>query len=319
MYMTKIAFVFPGQGSQTVGMLQGLAAKYPMIQQVFSEASAALDYDLWELVQTDPTGKINQTEFTQPAVLTAGVAVWRLWTELNVVRPIVLAGHSLGEYTALVCAGALSLPVAVRLVAQRGRLMQAAVPEGEGAMAAILGLTAPEVVTICRQITNGVVQAVNFNAPGQIVIAGQKAAVEQAITAAKAAGAKRAMLLPLSVPSHCSLMRPAADKLALDLAQVTWQPAVYPVLHNFDVSTHSASEELINALVQQLFNPVRWIETIEKIKQSGVKLIIECGPGKVLTGLNKRIAADVQCMAIGEPDGLDAALNLKEVTTHVET
>lgn len=307
----KIAVVFPGQGSQAVGMLQDIATQYPLIQQVFAEASAVLNYDLWALVQTGSIEQLNQTEFTQPAVLTAGVALWRLLSELTELRPIILAGHSLGEYTALVCADALSLAAAVRLVAMRGKLMQNAVPDGQGAMAAILGLTADQVTAMCAEAAQGeVVQAVNFNAPGQIVIAGNQAAVARAMQACKQAGAKRALLLPLSVPSHCSLMQQAAEQFKVELAKVAWQKLTYLILHNFDVATHQQPAELVAVLAQQLYNPVRWIETVEKIQQRGAKLIIECGPGKVLTGLNKRIISDssIEMLSIGDLAGLRAVL-----------
>src|SRR5690606_7356678 len=258
----NLAIVFPGQGSQSVGMLQELAAAFPSVRQTFAEASEALGYDLWNLVQNGPAEELNRTDITQPAMLAAGVAVWRVWQEQGGPVPAVMAGHSLGEYTALVCAGALEFAPAVRLVAERGRFMQEAVPAGEGAMAAVLGLDDDTVRSACaRAAGEEVVEAVNLNAPGQVVIAGHKAAVERALEELKAAGARRAVPLPVSVPSHCALMRPAADKLADYLQQVEIKPARIPVLHNVDVQMSSDPVAIRERLVQQLYSPVHWVGT----------------------------------------------------------
>ncbi|HQW57992.1 MAG TPA: ACP S-malonyltransferase, partial [Gammaproteobacteria bacterium] len=263
--MQKTAFVFPGQGSQSVGMLENIALQHPIIQETFKEASAVLGYDLWALSAQGPAEKLNQTEYTQPALLTAGVAMWRLVEILRGQAFIsFLAGHSLGEYTALVCSEALSFGDAVRLVALRGRLMQEAVKEGEGAMAAILGLDTPGIVAACAEVANGeVVEPVNFNANGQTVIAGHKAAVERAMEACKARGAKMAKALPVSAPFHSSLIRPAADKLATRLAQLTLNTPVIPVINNVDVAIESDTARIKDALIRQAYNPVRWVETIQ--------------------------------------------------------
>lgn len=305
----QLALVFPGQGSQSVGMLQELAAAHSIVRDTFAEASEALGYDLWALVQDGPADDLNRTDRTQPAMLTAGVAVWRVWLELGGDRPGVLAGHSLGEYTALVCGGALDFAPAVKLVAERGRFMQEAVPAGQGAMAAVLGLDDDTVRAACaRAAGDEVVEAVNLNAPGQVVIAGSKAAVERAIEELKAAGAKRAVPLPVSVPSHCALMRPAADRLADYMAGIDFRLPEIPVLHNVDVQPAEDVAGLRDRLVRQLYSPVRWVETAQAMAAQGVSRIIECGPGKVLMGLNKRIAKDVATAAVYDPATLEAAL-----------
>lgn len=305
----KLAFVFPGQGSQSVGMLADLAKAFPVVRATFQEASEALRLDLWALVQNGPESTLNHTAHTQPAMLAAGVAVWRCWAEQGGVAPAVLAGHSLGEYTALVCAGALDFTAATRLVADRGRFMQEAVTAGQGRMAAILGLEDDRVRELCRLAAQGeVVEAVNFNAPGQVVIAGCAAAVERAITLAKAAGAKRALELPVSVPSHCALMRPAAAKLAERLNAVEIKSPILPVLHNVDVSAAARPEAIRERLVEQLYSPVRWVETILQMAADGVGRIIECGPGKVLAGLNRRIDRRLDVEAVFDPASLDKAL-----------
>lgn len=294
----KIAFVFPGQGSQSVGMLNGFAAEHQdIVNAACQEASAVLGYDIATLIAQDPDKKLNSTTYTQPALLTAGVIAWRIWQKDNINQPVFLAGHSLGEYTALVCAGALSFADGLRLVAKRGALMQSAVAPGAGAMAAILGLDLSQINAICAAA--GDVQAANLNAPGQIVIAGTAQGVELAVTQAKAAGA-RAIMLPVSVPSHCDLMLPAATAFAADLAAVQWQAPALPVIHNYDVAMHEDAASICESLQRQLYSPVRWIETIEYMVQHGVVEIIECGPGKVLTGLNKRIAPAVNSRAISE-------------------
>lgn len=305
----QLALVFPGQGSQSVGMLQELAAAHSIVRDTFAEASEALGYDLWALVQDGPADDLNRTDRTQPAMLTAGVAVWRVWLDQGGDRPGVMAGHSLGEYTALVCAGALDFAPAVKLVAERGRFMQEAVPAGQGAMAAVLGLDDDTVRAACARAAGGeVVEAVNLNAPGQVVIAGGKAAVERAIEELKAAGAKRAVPLPVSVPSHCALMRPAADRLADYMAGIDFRLPQIPVLHNVDVQPAADIEGLRDRLVRQLYSPVRWVETVQAMAGEGVSRIIECGPGKVLMGLNKRIAKDVATAAVYDPATLEAAL-----------
>ncbi|MDD5273543.1 MAG: ACP S-malonyltransferase [Methylovulum sp.] len=306
---TSLAFVFPGQGSQTVGMLADLAARYPLVKQTFARASEALGKDLWRIVSTDPGQELDQTHNTQPIMLAAGVAVWEVWCQQSPVRPAWMAGHSLGEYTALVCAGALAFEDAIKLVALRGRLMQEAVPEGVGAMAAILGLDDAEVVALCAQVAGEeVVAAVNFNTPGQVVIAGHAAAVVRAMQAAKAKGAKRALPLPVSVPSHCALMQPAAVKLGEFLKDVPMLPPKVKLVHNVDVAIHSDPEVIKHSLVKQLYMPVRWVETIDYLHQQDVCEFVECGPGKVLWGLNKRIAKEAEHFALYDPETLDRLL-----------
>ncbi len=308
-----VAFVFPGQGSQTVGMLRALADAHPIVTETFAEASAVLGYDLWALAQQGPEQALNRTAVTQPALLAADVACYRAFRAHGALAPAVMAGHSLGEYAALVCAGALDYTDAVRLVAYRGELMQAAVPEGEGAMAAILGLADEAVEAVCRESAAGdTLAAANYNAPGQVVIAGSRAAVERAALRARAAGAKRAIVLPVSVPSHCGLMEGAAEAFAERLAPVMVREPAVPVIHNYNVQYASTGTEIREALIKQLFSPVRWTETIRKVVGLGVCAIVECGPGKVLTGLNKRIA-DCPCVAIGEPADWAAALSLGDV------
>lgn len=299
------AFIFPGQGSQSIGMMNALAESGTVIQDTFSEASSVLGYDLWELVNDGPVEKLNSTEYTQPAMLTAGVATWRAWLQAGGTAPALMAGHSLGEYTALVCAGALNFSDAVSLVSDRARFMQQAVPEGEGAMAAILGLDDDEVTTLCQQNAAGeVLQAVNYNAPGQVVVAGSAAAVGRLVDNAKAAGAKRALLLPVSVPSHCALMQPASDRMAERLKQVSISQAQIPVIHNVNVQTASDDDELRQLLARQISEPVRWVETINSMNQKGVSQLIECGPGKVLCGLSKRINRDMSCIPLITKDSI---------------
>jgi [acyl-carrier-protein] S-malonyltransferase len=305
----QLAMVFPGQGSQAVGMLAELAAGHELVAETFREASTVLGYDLWQLVQEGPADALNQTDRTQPAMLSAGVAVWRAWCEQGGARPALMAGHSLGEYTALVCAGALDFADAVALVAERGRRMQAAVPAGSGAMAAILGLEDAQVIELCRQAEEGeVVAAVNFNSPGQVVIAGNSAAVERAMALAKAAGAKRALPLPVSVPSHCNLMRPAAEAFADSLARVELRVPEIPVLHNVDVQPHPDPDAIRAALSEQLYRPVRWVETIQTMGRQGISRCLEMGPGKVLAGLNKRIEKELETRSVYDPASLAAAL-----------
>ncbi|SFB91386.1 [acyl-carrier-protein] S-malonyltransferase [Marinospirillum celere] len=308
---STLAFIFPGQGSQQVGMLSELAERYAVVRSTFEEASTALGYDLWQLVQEGPAEQLNQTDKTQPALLAASVAVWRVWKELEGARPDWVAGHSLGEYSALVCSGALDFADGLRLVRARGEFMQQAVPQGEGAMAAILGLDAEQIEKACAEAAEGeVVQPVNYNAPGQIVIAGGTAAVERAIAACQAAGARKAMPLPVSVPSHCELMRPAAEKLAEELNRIQLSKPRVPVVQNVHAAPETEVAKLRDHLVAQLYRPVRWIESIEFMANQGVDTYIECGPGKVLVGLNKRIVKSAKSLAVNDPDSVMAALEL---------
>lgn len=305
----KLAIVFPGQGSQSVGMLTELYQQYPIVQATFSEASAALGYDLWDLVANGPEADLNETHRTQPALLTASVAVWRLWQQQNGAVPSYFAGHSLGEYSALVCAGVLSLADAVKLVEKRGQYMQQAVPAGVGAMSAIIGLDDAAIAKACAEAAQGeVVAPVNYNSPGQVVIAGHKAAVERAGEACKAAGAKRALPLPVSVPSHCALMRPAAEQLAVDLAALTFTTPAIPVVNNVDVQSAADAAEIKDALVRQLYSPVRWTETIEFLAAQGVTEVLELGAGKVLSGLIKRINKELATGSVNDAASLSAAL-----------
>ena len=305
----SLAFVFPGQGSQSVGMLADLAASEALVEQTFAEASEVLGYDLWQKASAGPSDELNQTHITQPAMLAAGIAVWRIWQQKGGATPTMMAGHSLGEYSALVAAGALAFADGIRLVAERGRLMQQAVPAGSGAMAAILGLDDAQVVAVCEQAAEGeVVSAVNFNAIGQVVIAGQTAAVDRAMALAKEAGAKRALPLPVSVPSHCALMQPAADELGKLLAGITINSPSIPVINNADVARSEDPAAIRDALVRQLSSPVRWVETVQTMAADGVDTLVECGPGKVLMGLNKRIVKEMKAMAVLDPASLDAAL-----------
>lgn len=302
----NLAFVFPGQGSQSVGMLSRLGAGYPIVKQVFAEASDVLGFDLWQMVEEGPLEALNETQNTQPAMLAAGVAVWEVWCQQSSVRPAWMAGHSLGEYTALVCSGAMNFADAIKLVAQRGRLMQEAVPVGVGAMAAVIGLEDHHVVNLCANAAGAeVVAAVNFNAPGQVVIAGHVAAVERAMLAAKEAGAKMVVKLPVSVPSHCELMTNAAEKLNLKLQEVAIAIPDVTLIHNVDVAAHSAAEVIRNALREQLFKPVRWVDSIKFMHDQGVTIFVEAGPGKVLMGLNKRIAKSATHLAMYDPESLE--------------
>lgn len=287
----KFAFVFPGQGSQSIGMLADLAENNSAVSEVFNEASEVLGYDLWNLVQNGPAEKLNQTDITQPAMLAAGIATYRAVQAAQPdLVPAYMAGHSLGEYTALVASGVMTLAQGIELVAERGRLMQSAVSAGEGAMAAILGLEDPQVVEICAEAANGeVVEAVNFNSPGQVVIAGQADAVARAMKLAEEKGAKKVVPLAVSVPSHCALMKPAAEKLQEKLAGMEFATPQIPVLHNVNLESYTDGSQIKQALIEQLYRPVQWVQTIEKMKASGVEKIIEMGPGRVLAGLNRRI------------------------------
>ncbi|GAA4354997.1 ACP S-malonyltransferase [Kangiella marina] len=306
--MSKTAFVFPGQGSQTLGMLADVAASSPLIELTFAEASEGLGYNLWDLVQNDEE-KLNQTQYTQPALLTASIALWRLWLEKGGEKPAFLAGHSLGEYSALVAAGVLSLKDAVALVQARGEFMQAAVPAGTGKMAAIIGLDDDKVRQACADSANDeVVEAVNYNSPGQVVIAGSAEAVERAMEACKEAGAKRALPLPVSVPSHCALMKPAAEQLAEKLETIHFNNPDIPVINNVDVSAEATADAIKDALIRQLYNPVRWTETVQRLKEEGVESLYECGPGNVLCGLAKRIDRALAGKPLGTLDKFEAAL-----------
>lgn len=301
--MSKFAFLFPGQGSQSVGMMAGFADS-TVIRDTFKEASDILGVDLWAMA-TEPNEGINETTNTQPIMLTAGVATWRTWQASNNKPPSVLAGHSLGEYTALVASGALSFADALPLVRYRAQVMQSAVPAGVGAMAAILGLDDDTVRAVCTEAAQGeVVEAVNLNSPGQVVIAGNKAAVERGMELAKAKGAKRALPLPVSVPSHCALMKPAAEKLAEYLKNVQVNTPQIPVLHNADVASYQDGVQIKDALVRQLYSPVRWVETMQAIHAQGVTQTAECGPGKVLAGLTKRIVAELPCTALTSTEAI---------------
>ena len=311
-----IAAFFPGQGSQSVGMLHALAEVHPDVRATFQEASDALGVDLWRLASEGPKADLDLTRNTQPAMLAAGVAVWRVWQAVGGVKPVVMAGHSLGEYSALVAAGSMDFADGVLLAAERARFMQEAVPAGEGAMAAVLGLSDQEMIALCReQAEDAVLEAANFNAPGQVVIAGGSAAVARALDAAKAAGAKRAIALPVSVPSHCALMRPAAERLAERLAAIEIRLPEVPVLHNVSAVRAADPDTLRELLIRQLYSPVRWVETIQAVVGEGVRTAIECGPGKVLTGLNKRIDDSLTTLPVFDPRSLEAAL---EATAHAQ-
>jgi len=305
----KFAFLFPGQGSQSVGMMAAFAAE-ALVRDTFAEASEVLGQDLWALVSEGPAEELNKPVNTQPVMLAAGMAVYRAWQAAGGPEPAVMAGHSLGEYTALVAAGALSFADAVRLTRLRAQAMQEAVAEGVGAMAAILGLPDEAVRALCSEAAGGeVLEAVNFNSPGQVVIAGHKAAVERGVALARSKGAKRAVMLPVSVPSHCTLMRGAAEVLARHLEEVAFQRPRIPVLQNADVAAFDSPEAIRAALVRQLFSPVRWVETIQRMAAEGVTLAAECGPGKVLAGLNKRIAPEMACLALVDPASLADAIS----------
>lgn len=305
----SLAFVFPGQGSQAVGMLADIGATESIVLDTFAEASAALGYDLWALSQQGPAEVLNQTDKTQPAILTASIALWRLWLAKSAAKPAYVAGHSLGEYSALVAAESLSLADAVQLVERRGQLMQEAVPAGTGGMAAILGLDDADVQAACAQAAEGeVVSAVNFNAPGQVVIAGTAGAVERAIAACKERGARRAMPLPVSVPSHCALMQPAAEQFAQSLAAIKWQQPKIALVQNVSAEVVTDLAILEQNLLAQLYSPVRWVESMVCLAAQGVTDVVECGPGKVLSGLNKRCIKGVNTYNLDSPDAFAAAV-----------
>ena len=307
--MNNLAFVFPGQGSQSVGMLAELAAAYPSVKNTFDEASQYLGRDLWELSQQGPEVELNRTENTQPALLAASVAVWRVWQEARGPRPTQFAGHSLGEYSALVCAEVLTLADAAALVAERGRLMQNAVPQGVGAMAAILGAEDAQIAAVCLEVAGAqTVSPANFNSPGQTVIAGHAEAVDRALARLAELGVRKAIKLPVSVPSHCALMQGAAEQLAVHMKTLTWQLPKIPVIQNADARSCESIDEIQAALVRQLYMPVRWTECVLALETNGATRLLECGPGKVLSGLNKRISKMLESRAIGAPLDLQQAL-----------
>ncbi|MFM2484028.1 ACP S-malonyltransferase [Celerinatantimonas yamalensis] len=309
--MSNFAFVFPGQGSQSVGMLSEFAQTNVIVQQTFQQASDALGYNIGYIIEQGPAEKLNDTSVTQPALLACSVALWRVWQDRVDLKPSFLAGHSLGEYSALTCAGVINFADAIRLVELRGQLMQQAVPVGIGAMSAIIGLDNSRIIEVCEQAAQGeIVTAVNFNSPGQVVIAGNRAAVERANILCKEAGAKRALPLPVSVPSHCELMRPAAEKLADKLDSIVFNTPLFKVIHNYNVAISSDAEQIKEALIKQLYSPVRWTETVELMANEGVSSLVECGPGKVLAGLTKRINKQLSAISINDSASLDAAVDL---------
>ncbi len=304
-----LAFVFPGQGSQKIGMLAELASEFSIVEKTFAEASEVLGYDLWLLVQTGAQDEINLTERTQPLLLTASVAVWRAWQEKNGAQPALMAGHSLGEWSALVCAGVVEFNDAVKLVQQRGKFMQEAVPAGQGAMAAIIGLDDALILDACKKAEQGeVVAAVNFNSPGQVVIAGTAAAVERASALCKEAGAKRALPLPVSAPFHTELMRPAAERLAEQITATIFSAPKIPVVHNVTADVESNPEKIKALMIEQIYSPVRWVECVNAMSEKGITSTLECGPGKVLSGLNKRINPELTTTSVEKPEELQAAL-----------
>lgn len=307
----KLAFLFPGQGSQKVGMLANMAAQFPVVQETFAEASDCLGYDMWALIQGGPQEDLNLTEKTQPMLLSAGVALWRVWGQRDGIQPGVLAGHSLGEFTALVCAGTIAFADAVKLVQQRGAFMQTAVPVGQGAMAAIIGLDDDAINHACQAAAQGdCVAAVNYNSPGQVVIAGHVAAVDRAIASCKEAGAKRALPLPVSAPFHTDLMKPAGVQLAEVIEGLTFNAPAIPVVHNVHGRTESDPEKIKALLVEQIYSPVKWVSCMQAMLGQGVEVAIECGPGSVLCGLGRRIHKPLAVAGLEEPEGLEKALNL---------
>ncbi len=307
--LSTLAFVFPGQGSQSVGMLGQLAGEFPIVEKTFDEASDRLGFDLWELVSNGPEDALADTRNTQPAMLTSAVAVWRVWSAEGGPLPKMMAGHSLGEYSALVCSEALAFADAVTVVRERGRLMHEAVPAGRGAMAAILGLPGEAVRTVCAEAAEGqVLEAVNYNTPEQTVVAGNSEAVDRGVALAKSKGAKRALRLPVSVPSHCALMRPAAESLAELLKDVPIRAPVCPVVNNVDAAQPNDPAAIRDALVRQLYSPVRWVEIVQELKSAGIDTVVEGGPGKVLVGLQRRIDREMTALPIHDGSSLGAAL-----------
>ena len=306
----SLAFIFPGQGSQSLGMLKELSENFSEVSATFQQASDALGYDLWSVIQDGPVEKLNSTDVTQPAMLAAGVATWRIWQAKGGAMPAMMAGHSLGEYTALVCSGSLDFVDAIKLVSQRGQFMMQAVPAGTGAMAAVLGMEDEAVRKVCLEAAQGeVLEAVNYNSPGQVVVTGNKSAVERVCILAKEQGAKRALELPVSVPSHCALMKPAAEQLAEVLNTISFNTPSIPVINNVDVIAAESEADIRDALKRQLFSPVRWVETIEKMSADGADQFMECGPGKVLVGLNKRINKTLTSAALLDSATIETALS----------
>lgn len=309
MYMNKLAFLFPGQGSQKVGMLSELASEHSVVEETFSEASSVLSYDLWSLVQSGPQEELNLTERTQPMLLAASVAIWRIWEAQSSVRPDFMAGHSLGEWSALVCSGVVDFKDAIRLVQLRGKYMQEAVPTGVGSMAAIIGLDDESILAACDESAKGeVVSAVNFNSPGQVVIAGHVGAVERACELCTAKGAKKAMPLAVSAPFHSALLKPAADRLAADLADIQFSVPNIPIVHNINAKTEADPDAIKRAMIEQIYHPVLWVSCVSTLLESGVNFSVECGPGKVLSGLNKRIDRSLVSFATETSDALKDAL-----------
>lgn len=305
----SLAFVFPGQGSQSLGMQADLAAAYPAVAETYAEANETLGFDLFGLVQNGPAERLNETVNTQPAMLTAGVAAWRAWLSAGGPRPAMMAGHSLGEYSALVCAGALEFSDALTLVRKRAELMQNAVPVGEGAMAAVLGLDDQSIIDVCNSASGiGVAEAVNFNSPGQVVVAGHRSAIERLLELAKEAGARRAIMLPVSVPSHSTLMRPAGDALAKELAGVDISVAAIPVINACSAAPYGDAENIRTHLAEQVYSAVRWVDVINYCTAHGVTTIAECGPGKVLTGLIRRIDRNIAASCLESPDAISELL-----------
>lgn len=308
---SKLAFVFPGQGSQKVGMLGDFAQSYPIVTETFAEASEVLGYDLWQLVQNGPQEELNMTEVTQPALLTSSVATWRVWLQRGGLKPAMMAGHSLGEWSALVCAGAVGFADAVQLVRLRGQYMQQAVPAGVGAMAAIIGLEDEQVEAACAA-ANGdseIVSPVNYNSPGQLVIAGHAGAVDKAMALCKDAGAKRALLLPVSAPFHTALMSPAAERLAAEIQNTPFATPKTPVVHNVSADTLDDPEAIKAIIIEQIYSAVRWVSCVKKLVENGVTSTVECGPGKVLSGLNKRIERALNTLSTDSEAALDTSLS----------
>ncbi|NOY15453.1 MAG: ACP S-malonyltransferase [Gammaproteobacteria bacterium] len=307
------AFIFPGQGSQSIGMMNSLSESHAVVQETFAKASSVLGYDLWGLLVNGPADQLNLTEYTQPAMLTAGVASWRVWLAAGGTSPAIMAGHSLGEYTALVCAGALDFSDAVALVSDRARFMQQAVPQGGGAMAAVLGLDENAVRSLCQENAEGdILEAVNYNAPGQIVVAGNTAAIDRLVESAKLSGAKRAIVLPVSVPSHCTLMKPASKLMAERLKDISIEKSEIPVIHNVNVQIAANEDEIRELLARQISEPVRWVETINSMYNEGITRLVECGPGKVLCGLTRRINREISCIPLISMDSISDALEERE-------
>jgi [acyl-carrier-protein] S-malonyltransferase len=307
--MNNLAFIFPGQGSQKVGMLADAAIEFPIITETFQQASSVLGYDLWALVQNGPQEELNLTERTQPMLLTASVALWRAWSQQSKVTPALMAGHSLGEWSALVCSGVVDFKDAVKIVQLRGKYMQEAVPAGVGSMAAIIGLDDASIISCCETAAeNEVVSAVNFNSPGQVVIAGNKAAVDRACILCKENGAKLTQLLPVSAPFHSSLLKPAADRLAKDINAINFNSPNIPVVHNVNASTETNPARIKELMIEQIFNPVLWVDCVATLLKAGVDTCVECGPGKVLSGLTKRIDRSVTSLGIEAPDAFQQTL-----------